>query len=37
MEVFNALDENGYDFLPQLPLGSFISCIERNDGKEHND
>jgi hypothetical protein len=27
LEVFNALDENGYDFHAQMPNGGFITCI----------
>jgi len=27
LEVFNALDENGYDFHTQRPSGTFIPCI----------
>lgn len=27
MEIFNALDENGYDFHLQRPAGIFLSCI----------
>jgi hypothetical protein len=27
LEVFNALDENGYDFHPQMPPGNFARCI----------
>jgi hypothetical protein len=29
LEVFNALDENGYDFQPRRPTGNFIPCIEQ--------
>ena len=27
LEVFNALDENGYDFHETMPAGEFIRCI----------
>ena len=27
LEVFNALDENGYDFHRHKPEGIFVSCI----------
>jgi len=27
LEIFNALDENGFDFHAQVPNGSFITCI----------
>jgi hypothetical protein len=29
LEIFNALDENGYDFHLQRPAGAFIPCIEQ--------
>ena len=29
LEIFNALDENGYDFHLQRPAGTFIPCIEQ--------
>ena len=28
LEIFNALDENGYDFHVQAPNGSFVMCIQ---------
>lgn len=27
LEIFNALDENGYDFHAEKPSGKFIPCI----------
>lgn len=27
IEVFNALDENGYDFHPAMPNGEFVHCV----------
>jgi hypothetical protein len=27
LEIFNALDENGYDFHTEEPTGSFVPCI----------
>jgi hypothetical protein len=27
LEIFNALDENGYDFHLKKPVGTFVSCI----------
>jgi hypothetical protein len=29
LEVFNALDENGYDFHLRRPAGIFIPCVEK--------
>ncbi len=29
LEIFNALDENGYDFHLQRPTGTFLFCIEQ--------
>jgi hypothetical protein len=29
LEIFNALDENGYDFHLRRPTGTFIPCIEQ--------
>jgi hypothetical protein len=29
LEIYNALDENGYDFHLQLPAGTFLPCIEQ--------
>jgi hypothetical protein len=27
LEIFNALDENGYDFHTTMPTGTFLKCI----------
>lgn len=27
LEIFNALDENGYDFHTERPIGTFITCV----------
>jgi hypothetical protein len=27
LEVFNALDENGYQLHEELPTGDFVNCI----------
>jgi hypothetical protein len=27
LEIFNALDENGYDFHTEEPIGNFVRCI----------
>lgn len=27
LEIFNALDENGYDFHDKMPTGEFVNCI----------
>jgi hypothetical protein len=28
LEIFNALDENGYDFHAEKPSGNFVPCVE---------
>lgn len=29
VEIFNALDENGYDFHLERPMGTFLPCVEQ--------
>ena len=37
LEIFNALDENGYDFHTQRPTGNFITCIDRSAAPDCGD